>query len=62
MDLMKKNHLLYKVFEKSKTFFRPFFDNGSSLTTEGGHRQKVFEPIYAKSRNNKGKDGIENIR
>ncbi|MGB5818691.1 MAG: hypothetical protein WBG90_04340 [Saonia sp.] len=62
MDLMKKNHLLYEILEKLRIFLKPLYDNGSSLTTEEGNRPKVFEPIYAKSKNNSGKKVIETTR
>ncbi len=55
MDLMKKNKWLDRILEKLRIFLRPFYDNGSSLTAEKGYRQKIYEPMYSKSKNNTGK-------
>lgn len=48
MDVVEKNHLLYGILEKLKIFLRPFYDNGSSLTTEGENRPTTYEPFYSK--------------
>lgn len=52
---MKKNKWLDRILEKLRIFLRPFYDNGSSLTAEKGCRQKIYEPMYSKSKNNTGK-------
>jgi hypothetical protein len=43
MDTIKKNHLLYGVVEKLKSFLRPFYDNGSSVTAEVENRATTYE-------------------
>lgn len=53
---MENNNLLYRIHEKLRIFFRPFYDNGSCLTAEEGYRQKIYEPIYSKSKNCKNDD------
>lgn len=48
MDIMKTKNWLSKVLEESRSFLRPFYDNGSSPTTENGYRPKNYQSIYSK--------------
>ncbi len=47
MGTIKKNNLFNRIVGKSRSFLRPFYDNGSSVTAQLENRPMTYEPFYS---------------
>jgi hypothetical protein len=51
MDTWKENNLLYRILGKTRSFLRPIFYNGSSITSKERESAKVLQAVLLELKN-----------